>query len=232
MLLLLTMTAAQVAVSEDCHASWTKDPRPPIKHSRKCAEAWLKATYGPRFTVEDLSLDAPLGTKELVGLNAQQLRTMAGHVKKTCPKCTVSECADHDRACYIASRAVELFEGEAHLRVSIYDPVRMQSIGPLLWKVLAGQPLENEELEPSDGLRWTPLTLRKLRNAVFARHGRKFANPDLNALFYGPHPKDRKLPKLAINPDYADTLLTEIDKSNVRRIRQAERRLGTNPSNH
>lgn len=60
--------------------------------------------------------------------------------------------------------------------------------------------------------------LRVMRNEIYARHGRVFSSPDLQAYF------SRK-PWYKENPAYSDSLLSEIDKENVKIIQEQARRI-------
>lgn len=60
--------------------------------------------------------------------------------------------------------------------------------------------------------------LRLLRNAVYASHGRKFNAQDLNNFFYKKHAD-----MFMINPNYTDSLLTDIDKENVGFVQKFEK---------
>ncbi|HEY7544362.1 MAG TPA: protein kinase [Blastocatellia bacterium] len=78
-------------------------------------------------------------------------------------------------------------------------------------KILAGQRLTSADLE---GL--SQLELRRLRNTVYARHGRIFERPEMRRYFstrswYSPR------------PDYTDAELTAADQANVQLILQTEK---------
>lgn len=60
-----------------------------------------------------------------------------------------------------------------------------------------------------------PVSLRVLRNAVYARHGRTFKSEDLQSLF-------NEYPWYEANPAYSDSLLTATDKHNIALIKQVE----------
>lgn len=60
-----------------------------------------------------------------------------------------------------------------------------------------------------------PDTLRVLRNTVYARHGRPFTSPDLQALF-------ARSPGYARDPGYTDARLTDSDRACIARIRAVE----------
>lgn len=60
-----------------------------------------------------------------------------------------------------------------------------------------------------------PASLRVLRNAIYARHGRTFKSEDLQALF-------NEYPWYEASPAYSDSLLTATDKHNIALIKQVE----------
>ncbi|MDE6718472.1 MAG: YARHG domain-containing protein, partial [Treponemataceae bacterium] len=60
-----------------------------------------------------------------------------------------------------------------------------------------------------------PASLRVLRNAIYARHGRSFKSEDLQALF-------NEYPWYEASPAYSDSLLTATDKHNIALIKQVE----------
>ncbi|MEM9454914.1 MAG: YARHG domain-containing protein [Myxococcota bacterium] len=85
----------------------------------------------------------------------------------------------------------------------------------------------------------SPLTLVRLRNAPYARHGRAFNSRDLQSFFYDDPPplmkshfslamQDRQRSGVfpqTVDPSYADAKLTKVDHANVGVIREVERRL-------
>lgn len=93
--------------------------------------------------------------------------------------------------------------------------------------VLEGRPLTVEALAPAPlGGSWSKETLRLLRNAAFARHGRPFKSGDLTDFFYGPLSSERFGRALKPDADYADSRLTEVDHANVALVREAELKVG------
>ena len=70
-------------------------------------------------------------------------------------------------------------------------------------------------LNQSDIKDLTPAQLRLMRNAIYARHGRTFKSVDLQSLWecYTWYKK---------NPNYSDSLLTDIDKYNIELIQKYE----------
>jgi hypothetical protein len=57
--------------------------------------------------------------------------------------------------------------------------------------------------------------LRVMRNEVYARHGRVFQSPELHDYF-------TRKPWYSQNPSYTDSLLSDVDKGNVRIIQESE----------
>jgi hypothetical protein len=57
--------------------------------------------------------------------------------------------------------------------------------------------------------------LRMMRNEVYARHGRVFQSPDLHDYF-------TRKPWYSQNPSYSDSLLSDVDKGNLRIIQESE----------
>ncbi|MEW6210648.1 MAG: protein kinase [Acidobacteriota bacterium] len=78
-------------------------------------------------------------------------------------------------------------------------------------KILAGQRLAPSDLE---GL--SQMELRRLRNTVYARHGRIFERPEMRRYF-------NARPWYSPRPDYTDAVLTAADQANVQLILQTER---------
>ena len=77
----------------------------------------------------------------------------------------------------------------------------------------------DKRLNQSDIKDLTPAQLRLMRNAIYARHGRKFSSIDLQSLWecytwYKP------------NPDYNDSMLTKTDKENIKLIQAQEKITG------
>ena len=126
----------------------------------------------------------------------------------------------------IACRAIAYFAMEADSHQNLMDPWRLEEIHSLLGKVLKGEPVSDADLEPAsaDGPGWSAVTLWRLRNAVFARHGRAFSNPDLQRFFYGEYPPglSKGLLPLKVDPGYSDAKLTAVDKGNIKLFKKHE----------
>ena len=103
--------------------------------------------------------------------------------------------------------------------------------------ILEGKRLPKRRVGQEDAWKLGATHLRKLRNAVYARHGRPFKDKDLHAFFYEAEPKimrnfpfDLKVRKeykrlpLKVNPDFKESMLTPADKHNIRLIRAQEKR--------
>jgi hypothetical protein len=89
----------------------------------------------------------------------------------------------------------------------------------LLAKVLLGKPVNAAELATL-----STEELAQLRNAPYARHGRPFKTPSLQAIFYGPRPAGSSLPPLSPNPGYSDALLDAADRANLEMVLAETRR--------
>lgn len=81
--------------------------------------------------------------------------------------------------------------------------------------------VNGEAISTADVAGFAADELRILRNACFARHGRKYDSPGLGDYF-------SKRAWYKPRDDYADTQLTETDKANVKAILAAESNLGAN----
>jgi len=82
-------------------------------------------------------------------------------------------------------------------------------------KILAGVLLDSEDL---DGL--SPAQLRILRNTIFARYGRSFDTPALQAYFL-------TRPWYRQRPDYNERMLTATDRANAELIKSSEEERGS-----
>lgn len=97
----------------------------------------------------------------------------------------------------------------------LIDPASGKSIEAQLAKVLGGGLLSPVDLH---GL--SPAALGLLRNALYARHGRPFKKPELQAFFYSPRPIDRQtltLPR-QVNPAFTEALLDATDRANLKTL--------------
>ena len=89
-------------------------------------------------------------------------------------------------------------------------PARTDSAARAEAKILANTPLTESDLA---GL--SPPVLRRLRNAVYARHGRTFNTPEIQSYF-------NSRPWYRPRSDYSDGDLSPTDRANVRLIQAAE----------
>jgi hypothetical protein len=166
-------------------------------------------------------------------VHVPELGTMTWEDKNDGPRTVL----DHAKASGDA-RLVELLQRalpRQRLALGLVDARTGERIDALLAAVLRGKPLPDGA---AGGLSDDSLTL--LRNAVFARHGRVFKNPDLQAFFYGKcttagapaagaelacWPAASELPRLEVNEAYSDDVLDETDRATVDGlVAEAERR--------
>ncbi|WP_158501811.1 YARHG domain-containing protein [Vitiosangium sp. GDMCC 1.1324] len=220
--LLLSLLLAQNTRAADtaalCTHRWPDQTSPFARDTTTCREWWLTVAYEGLVTEDSLTMDPPATQPQGEQVSTARLKRAAEHVRKACGQ----KCTDRD------NRAIEYFENEIRFRLNLIDPRLLEDISPLMEKVLAGQPLRGKAAGPSFLDNLGPLSYRKLRNGVFARHGRVFKDPDLNELFYGsPRPEDwtrAHLPTLKQNPQYTDALLTSEDKANLATLQALEKR--------
>lgn len=200
------------AVAALCEQTWAAAAAPKVEDTRTCVRYLLGVAYGTNHGPDALELDPPTGTAAALRFSAERLRAMATHVRALCP----GGCTDLDKH-REATRAAEWLNGEAEARFSLFDAVMMAPIEAQLAAVLAGKPLTLEG-------EWSALTLWKLRNAVFARHGKRFDNPDLTRFFYGPEASVPG-PALTVSTEaWSDKRLSAQDKKNVAVIVKAEKK--------
>ena len=202
--------------------------KPSSKQTRRCARYWLRFAYGKNLDIDALDFDPVPGIPASMKMTVSQLVRMKQHVQKVCGRVTPD---DDFGACSFEKvpflkRAEELFWREIGERVGTMDSLVMESMEPALDKVLAGQLLTKEELFVPDEAgakpecRWGWVTLWKLRNAVFARHGRPFLSKDLQNFFYSQSKGKRA--ELKPVEDFKNEMLSATDKKNVAAIQECD----------
>jgi hypothetical protein len=208
--------AAAVGTMITCERVWPKATDPAPRRSRACAVYFLAQGYGPSWTSSDLEVEPVAGGERSWRFSADQYLAMASAVASTC-----------DGPCdRIASRAIELFERQSAAQLGIVDPWTLESFEPLLATVLAGDGLDASDLHTGDDLPWSPLTVWKLRSAVFARHGATFEHPDLERFFRGDRGPDAMpidllpLPAPTVRHDVE---LDAVDRENLALLFEYER---------
>lgn len=203
----------------DCDTAWPKAEKASRAQTWTCMTHYLKRAYGGTVDAEALTLDPGYGHPSEVKLGTDDLERMIRHVVQACDlgaAPVASEC----------NRANELFTGMHRRRLGLFDDVVMDSIEPLLAKVVKGEALTEAEIYAGvEGPALSPLSLWKLRNAAYARHGYVFKTPDLNTFFYGPRDAAKDdastvLPLKKGQPGKVD--LTPTDTANVRLIKKLE----------
>jgi YARHG domain len=224
--LLLPLLLGQVPGAQDdralCTKVWPEQQTPSKADTLRCRDWWLTVHYGPRGEKEEgmseaeadeqwLDLDPIPGTEEARSLPSSQLKRAEAHMKRACDKtCTLRD-----------GRVMEAFRREADSRLGRAD-IEFMAVGLALKEVLAGRPVQG-----GDDLRHASRTsLRRVRNGVYARHGRPFTSVDLDEFFYTlPRSKEWRaadLPVLKKVPGYNDARLTEVDKQNLAYIQALE----------
>ncbi len=205
---------------EQCERTWPKAKTADRNQTWACLTHYLTYAYGEKPTAELMTLDPSYGHPIEVKLSVADLERMTNHVEGACDVAAApveSECA----------RGHELFQGMKARRFGISEGVELGSFEPLLRKVLGGEELTEADLRVNDpGPKWSLLTLWKLRNAAYARHGYRFTTPDLNTFFYGPREPvgEPKLLPLGKKGSTRKVTLTPADSANVKLIKLMEAR--------
>lgn len=211
-----------------CERTWPAAKKATRQLTEKCAGYWLRV-HGGFNDGSDLN-DADLGPyvehAAVTRFSSAQLRQMARHVEAA--RGALSE--------GLYANAHRFFDVAARCHFSTLDLTASgafadhRTIVARLETVLDGKPLD------PTGLRdLSPMSLSKLRNAVYARHGRRFKSGDLNAFFYGEWKdgykgvfadggRPRFLPRKQ-DPAFADSALTAVDHQNVAVIKKIEARV-------
>jgi tetratricopeptide (TPR) repeat protein len=128
---------------------------------------------------------------------------------------------DYDKAQQAYQRVLDLKADHGPARTALETLLIVRRPGPDLLAA-TGKVLQGEILEDEDVAKLTLGELRVLRNGPYARHGKNFRDPGLNAYYYG---EGSSLPmRLAIDPDFALSSLTLEDKANVKlfKLKEAE----------
>jgi hypothetical protein len=208
---------------EWCSRKWPKSNNVKRHSHEKCVNFWLQVGYGynghgklldPKALKDELSFDPSPGNRLALIYNSEELSKIAGKIRTFCKK----KCSPFE------NRAIEYFERESAARIKIhdfYDPVGfLNGVGfeSQLKKIVRGETLTKKELTPEP--LFSGLTLWILRNGIFARHGMIFRHPDLKHFFYG----SRSKLGLKESKNYSDSLLSKADNSNIRLIRDQEKK--------
>ncbi len=220
-----------------CEKTWPNKKRTTAAEDRRCSVYWA-INYGYDDTDPNMGtfdMDPRPGHPIFARHSAATLVRLAERAEKLCEK---HECdSGDDIGLAPEERAAEMF------RITAADHFTLEAgiildYRPVLDLLLTGKPLPKGYIGQDDAGLLGAVHLRKLRNAVYARHGRPFKDPDLQAFFYEAKPaimkrhfkldleerrKYRRLP-LKVNPNYDDSLLTRIDKQNIQRIRAQEKK--------
>lgn len=215
-LALLIALAAPKPATNTCETVWPKAEQASMRRTLDCAKQLLGYGYNGKVDAEAMSLDPVYGHPielKFSELDLHQMQFLLGQACKKAP-------ADKQTLC---ERAEEYFGGMLNRKLSTSEGVNLGSFEPALAKVLSGKPLTDKDLfggEP-DRPSWSALTLWKLRNAAYARHGYPFKSPELNAFFYRERPgKLGLLPLPQLN--HAAVKLTAVDGANVRLVKKYE----------
>lgn len=209
--LLITLASPPDARCE----AWIKADAPAAAETEHCIRHFLGFAYGKNWKPEDLTLDPGYGNPVERSLSRVELDRMTSHVRAVC-----SDAANPELPC---ARAIEFFQGMANRKLSVFDEVNMASYEDVLGRILRGEAIDSGLLFAEDKTaRYSKQTLRKLRNAAYARHGYRFKDADLNEFFYGPRAEPVAGLPLPTG-DKAEVTLTAVDEANVKVVKALEK---------
>lgn len=216
------------SVEAYCEINWAEQETSTQSDAEMCARYWLKRYVYGNQQPESIGISTNLpehflesdhynGLAVETRVTAERFHTMIRHLDAATPEEPVAQ--------RIAQRARDYFAGAADARLSLrgLSSMPIPNIIPQLSKVLSGQ-----RLSPSDLSCVTPVTLWKLQNAVFARHGAPMHDEDLETFFYGRRTAKVKKPVYTSllprrqNADFADDALTDIDQYNLDLLSQVQ----------
>lgn len=205
-----------------CERAWPKQEQPRSSVTRLCAQYWLFAynyslSAARSSGVADALASEPRVTGvEVTRFTRSQFLSMAKHARKL-PRRT-----RHGED-WIAIRAREYFEGAAESKLSLTAAgVCQGTLDCLLQRIFTDKKLAADSLTQLGAVH-----LVILRNAVYARHGRRFDSRDLVKLFYtdvaarqsgGLLPRQQKR-------GFRDDMLSANDQANLAAIDEARQRV-------
>ncbi len=216
--------SAADSLKSTCEQVWPTTKNASVEMTEQCAHYWLRYGYGNHWCSEDLVYDAYGCSISSDQFTLRQIRQMQSHLQKDCPQSTV--------CCGVCDRAREVMTKCENKIIGLeYDYAEFQmSFAPVLKTILAGQQLQCSDLNIPDSIGsgvMPKATLRILRNAVFARHGRPFKSTDLSNYFYGEDSAERfdGMNRPLQSKNYSDARLTAADKANIACIQNAEKKV-------
>lgn len=206
-----------------CVDAWPKSANPTKELTQGCIDLLLKTAYGPKVDAEALTLDPDYGHPIEVELSSAELGAIGKHIAAVCPK--------SDEEDWRCTRAAEYVGGMRERKTSLFENLAVGDFARSLQRVVDGEELDRDDLCPGTETCWSALTLWKLRNAAYARHGYKFDKDDLNRFFYDPRPggigrtehEDVRQNLLPLPRGLSkDVKLTPVDSKNVKLIKEYE----------
>jgi hypothetical protein len=173
-----------------CEKTWPAPAPPDRARDAECADYFER-----RYT--DQAGKPKLATEIVMRLSTRQLRGLAQRLRDA-------------QLAQDYPRAIEFFEAAAASHYDLVDPRSNTSFEPALEMMLNGQRVPPEMLRA-----YAPVTLRRLRAAPHARHGKIFEDEDLQRFYYGKDAtRSKLLPRIA-NARYTDALLDAADRANL-----------------
>jgi len=217
MFFLTLMLLNSAVVAGDCEQQWVRQQFSLIT-TKACVGHWLKLVYDKDWTPEYLDRDT---AADLIGpssLTVADLKKVRSRFKK------LSRGDSASKIGRILEGVGTMLENSTGFRDVSLDGFA-HDYAPVMEKVLSGKRLVAADLKHPAAAQFRAATLRFLRNAVYARHGRSFKGMDLQQFFYGADAKYRfgsRIPKK--NLHFSAALLTTIDKSNVALLKKWEKK--------
>jgi formylglycine-generating enzyme required for sulfatase activity len=213
------LSALLALLSFACPETWAYAPdAPAVEDTEACVRTYVESVYGRDLDPGSIEMDVPAGAGDLMKLSREQLAHARDTLGAVCSGCTTDTCDHRDLYCLRFAAASRLFERELAARASTVDSSTGSDIAPLIASIAKGEALDNRRLQVEAGRsKLSPLSLWRLRNAVFARHGRKFQNPELSDLFYGKGGCCKE------QPDFSPGKLSKVDHANVKLITDLEK---------
>ena len=213
-------TVRRLATSKKlCERAWPKQEKPRYSINLLCAQYWLFAyNYSLKQArevgvTEALTLDPVVTGHEVRRFTRGQLLAMAKHVRRLPKK-------RRGQDNWIAIRAREYFEGAAESKQSLLALGACSgTLDCLIRQIFDNQRLLREQLQALDAMH-----LYHLRHAVYARHGRRFKDSNLDRLFYTDVAREQSgglLPRTR-KRGYSDAQLTDIDRANIELLQSTE----------
>jgi hypothetical protein len=205
MVLLATATVSVARATADeqslCEEQWPKTKHPRADVTNECIGYWSSVHHTKDFVEEGVI--GVLNDEVLTQIPSEDFDAMADHASAVCPDAHGQH--EFEDACL----AREFFTSASEARTDHRDP-NEEPLDDVIAKVFRG-----EELTVDDIAFMAPVSLWKLRNAPYARHGQIFKTADLNTFFGG-------VSGYAPSKSFNEKMLDRHDEKNVALVADAQ----------